>query len=1037
MVSAAPHPSPEIVCLTKSGGPLTKEICLDENGKLRSDGSACIMARGVACRVPIGGVQQLGELIGRLRSDQAIALGSLRSDLPYKVEIATKRAINGATRPGIISRSADNIVFKPAQSGFALLDFDTKGMPADVAERVNRAGGFWQALLSVIPEFGGVAYLVRASTSAGLCHKGTGAPVPGSNGEHVYVLVRDVADSARFLKVLHDRCWLAGYGWMMVGAAGQMLERSIVDRMVGAPERLVFEGPPILVDPLAQSVEARRPLVTEGDLLDTLAACPPLTLVEKAQLDKLRSKAKLELGGKSAEAREEFIGKEAEALVKRSGMPVRAAREIIRKQCSGVLLPGIVLPFDDPELAGKTVADVLADPAAFEGETLADPLEGVDYGRCKAKIMRRADGTPLINSFAHGGIVYELKLDAAAIRTAMSAAETGDVVAILIERLLRADIDPVEEDALIADAKKRTGTGMRMIARQIKAARQAVATEKAKEACELRIAERTDPRPMLPVPAPDAPWLPVMAAVNEVLGKSMDRIPPARNVNGDTARVQRIAIRGTHAFVSANEDGDVTKEAPPQLVINAMSEPDTAEMIERHIDFVDDGKSVHLPMPFVKHYQRRDDDALPWMAAVATLPIVSANGILIHADGLDRKRGIVFNVDPALMKIIPDRKACGGEAVAEAMRYLLDEWLVDVATELVGKYILVALALTLIERSVLDLRPAFFVSAGLRGSGKTTAISMIVEAVTGGSAAASAWSPNEEERRKALLSYLMHGAPYILWDNIPRGTQISCPHIEKCCTSAFYADRKLGVSEMVQTSAASIHIFTGNNIGPKGDLASRSLQVRLDVERVDPENRDFKHPDPIGWTRNNRSKILRALYVILLGNPALDEKPDACMKTRFKLWWRLVGSAVEYASRCAGFDALDFGRLFLDQEADNEDATSFAEALHSLKKIMADGLFKAADVAGVINDFSPNADACIVRDFLFPRHPPGARVSPKAIGKRLKAHVGQPVRYDGETLVLKDCEDKYNNSLKFHAVCLDVSGQIKPRTSALRELVEW
>jgi hypothetical protein len=79
--------------------------------------------------------------------------------------------------------------------------------------------------------------------------------------------------------------------------------------------------------------------------------------------------------------------------------------------------------------------------------------------------------------------------------------------------------------------------------------------------------------------------------------------------------------------------------------------------------------------------------------------------------------------------------------------------------------------------------------------------------------------------------------PYILWDNIPRGTQISCPHIEKSCTSAFYADRKLGVSEMVQTSAASIHIFTGNNIGPKGDLASRSVQVRLDVERVDSATR--------------------------------------------------------------------------------------------------------------------------------------------------------------------------------------------------------
>lgn len=97
--------------------------------------------------------------------------------------------------------------------------------------------------------------------------------------------------------------------------------------------------------------------------------------------------------------------------------------------------------------------------------------------------------------------------------------------------------------------------------------------------------------------------------------------------------------------------------------------------------------------------------------------------------------------------------------------------------------------------------------------------------LTGIRPAASAWSSNEEERRKALLSYFMYGVPYILWDNIPRGLAISCPHIERSCTAAFYADRKLGVSEMVATAAATIHLFTGNNITPRGDLTSRSLNI--------------------------------------------------------------------------------------------------------------------------------------------------------------------------------------------------------------------
>jgi hypothetical protein len=129
----------------------------------------------------------------------------------------------------------------------------------------------------------------------------------------------------------------------------------------------------------------------------------------------------------------------------------------------------------------------------------------------------------------------------------MAAADVGDVVAILVELLLRAAVEPAEEEALVAFARERTGIGMRVITRQIKKARQARAAETAKEARERRIAERADPRPMLPAALPDAPWLPEMAAYNEVLGKARDRLPPARNiVAGDLACVQRMELEGSH-----------------------------------------------------------------------------------------------------------------------------------------------------------------------------------------------------------------------------------------------------------------------------------------------------------------------------------------------------------------------------------------------------------------------------------------------------------------------------------------------------------
>ena len=107
------------------------------------DGAACVMAHGTAERVRVAGVDALGALIEDLTPSQALALGTLRADLPDKVGITTKKAVNGAARPDIIARTSANIVYRgPA---FALLDYDSKAMPAGVAAELRQRGGFWPA----------------------------------------------------------------------------------------------------------------------------------------------------------------------------------------------------------------------------------------------------------------------------------------------------------------------------------------------------------------------------------------------------------------------------------------------------------------------------------------------------------------------------------------------------------------------------------------------------------------------------------------------------------------------------------------------------------------------------------------------------------------------------------------------------------------------------------------------------------------------------------------------------------------------------
>jgi len=239
-------------------------------------------------------------------------------------------------------------------------------------------------------------------------------------------------------------------------------------------------------------------------------------------------------------------------------------------------------------------------------------------------------------------------------------------------------------------------------------------------------------------------------------------------------------------------------------------------------------RPVHLAAPFVHHFwQRKNDTALPIVSAVATMPMVLADGCILSGRGLDRQRGIVFRIPTELLALLPKAEDCTPRAVGEAMRFLADDWLVDVATDYEGKCILIALALTILERLLLPERPAYFVTAGQRGGGKTTAVHMISVAVLGHRAAAVAWSTSEEERRKALFAFLGAGLPLIAWDNIARGAAIGCPSIEKALTAVTYIDRVLGETDHRTVPASTVMAFTGNNISPRGDLASRSLTAPM------------------------------------------------------------------------------------------------------------------------------------------------------------------------------------------------------------------
>jgi hypothetical protein len=127
---------------------LSKRIFLEERGTLRSD-AQCLLVEGVATRAEAETAASLAHLIGTCGSDEAIALGALKDELPSPVTITTERRL--ADSPSAISRARRFIDYSVGEPAWALIDFDSKGMPPTVSAAIAAHGGMWRALLAVAP----------------------------------------------------------------------------------------------------------------------------------------------------------------------------------------------------------------------------------------------------------------------------------------------------------------------------------------------------------------------------------------------------------------------------------------------------------------------------------------------------------------------------------------------------------------------------------------------------------------------------------------------------------------------------------------------------------------------------------------------------------------------------------------------------------------------------------------------------------------------------------------------------------------------
>jgi hypothetical protein len=374
---------------------LTKQYRLDDKGNICKV-SAPNFTDGTAETICINKLSEIEGVIADLGSNECIALGIFDSS-PCQIVTAGMLDEN-SLKAGTRSRTKQHMRQPPL--GLALLDHDfSPYMPAHL--RCETPDELMAILQNAVPELGTVTYSGTGSCSKGITITATNESYP-AGGLHVYLPVKDI-DLEALRQYLEAKLWNAGLGYIGFARNGAMLERCIIDLSVLSPERLIYEGDPILGEELS-----RRP--REWQHREGTALTGDLNLTD----DELReheqrvasAKGKPENSEKSESLSFSYHETRVDALAAHRSISHDEARQLVPRQpVDGSVDGECFLDSNEViEIQGLTltISELCERGREFDQVAMPDPIEGSGYGLTTAKFYFNDGQSPCIHSFAHG-----------------------------------------------------------------------------------------------------------------------------------------------------------------------------------------------------------------------------------------------------------------------------------------------------------------------------------------------------------------------------------------------------------------------------------------------------------------------------------------------------------------------------------------------------------------------------------------------------------------------------------------------------------
>jgi len=404
--------------------PLGKRFWLNGNGELQTE-TAVPLASGEVAVEHAASISAFVQRLDRLEAHQAVLYGIPSTPTARVVTQERLGAIPATERQGVIARTREHLQFAQAP-GSMMLDFDVSGAPQRLLNAVASPEQVRDLLVKAVPELVSAPMVWRPSSSSYL-YDGD-REVRGLRGQRVYIAVARAADIPYLGDLLYERLWRQGFGYFVVSASGQLLDRTLLDRAVWQPERLDFAAGPTCVPPLERRVPGARIWNGEAPFFDARSATA-LTAEERRQTEAKRNAERMAKHNEARARREQWTLERGKEIAAKAGVSEDVAAGIAKDAVEHqVLRPDFLLVTE----AGTTVAvaELLASPEKWNGQRFGDPLEP-DYrgdNRIAWVNLRPTTGRPYLYSHAHGGTRYTLSNGRPTIRLAQ-----GDLPRIVDE----------------------------------------------------------------------------------------------------------------------------------------------------------------------------------------------------------------------------------------------------------------------------------------------------------------------------------------------------------------------------------------------------------------------------------------------------------------------------------------------------------------------------------------------------------------------------------------------------------------------------